>query len=117
MRAQFRLTADSFEETFWTSRPELGPWNRLLVVLAITGIWTYVLSEGVENSLNFLYFTLSPRSFSPDRFGVYSLVLPAVCHLARHRDHFYVNLAIGDYSQVARCIVALRKCFSHKQTP
>lgn len=107
--APFRLMADSFEATFWTSRPQLGRWNRLLVVLPITGIWTYVLSEGVENSLNFLYFTLSPRSFSPDRFGVYSLVarllmalslslvLPAVRHLARHRDHFYVNIAIGDY--------------------
>ena len=69
------LPVDLFVDCMHTTfvKRKLIPYGREKVIIALVILWTYLLSERIQTSLDYQYIPVTQPSFSNQRFGVFSV--------------------------------------------
>ena len=109
----FELLANAYYTVFCKPRPEIGPYGRLVLILIMLCLWIYSIIQMIEYFLNYLYFTLSPRSFTPFLYGVYNIsdstltffsiliILSFIYYIFRNQDPIGMNVGISCFGIIA----------------
>ena len=104
LRMLFVFTSDAYYATFCKPRHASG---RTILMLLVIALLAFVFCYELHPYIDYLYLSLSPRSFSPELYGVYSMLkyssvaislftlLPAIYYIFRDRHYFTINVLIA----------------------
>ena len=119
LKHPFELLVDAYYTVFCKPRPEIGPHGRLVLILITLCSWVYSIIQLSEYFLNYLYFTLSPRSFTPFLYGVYTIsetmleslsiviILSFVYYIFCNQDSIGINVGISCFGMIATIFTLL----------
>ena len=101
--------ADAYFATFCKPRPAS---ERTILGLVVLALLAFVFCYELHPFIDWLYLSLSPRSFTPLLYGIFSLIkytlvgivlvtiLPAVYYIFRDKHYFPVNVIIAVFGMV-----------------
>ena len=113
LKHPYELMADAYYTVFCKPRPEIGPHGRLVLILIMLCLWIFSICYMVELFIDYLYFTLTPRNFTPFLFGIYSIsdstmqtlsiaiILTFIYYIFRNQDPIGINAGITVFGIIA----------------
>ena len=120
--------AQSYKVTFCKERAEIGVYGRVILSLIVLALISYTFCYELHPFVDYLYLTLSPRSFTPILYGVFSIVnytliaislvtaLPFVYHLFRETGTFAVNTGVVAFGMATLSLAFLTMAAANDQS-